>query len=225
MCSLVAPMVKRLPTVRETWVWSLGQEDPLEKDMATHSSILAGKSPWTEECGRLQSMGLQRVGHDWATSLSVWLREQREGIEIDKNYLRIEWWEMGLAWCKNVVEFSEDWSLIYLFFPISSPAWVHPSSHPGNGRPMPGQVRHGKDSSVCAGYPTTIGASYWTGTLGESAGQGLLATSVQEGCCLSYMMLSELWVLAAKMTFITLDWELWGIFCSNHGVNDLDPEL
>ena len=57
--SLVAQMVKRLPTMRETWVQSLGQEDPLEKEMATHSSILAWKIPWTEEPGRLQSMGLQ----------------------------------------------------------------------------------------------------------------------------------------------------------------------
>ena len=56
-------MVKRLPTVPETRVQSLGQED-LEKEMATHSSILAWKIPWTEEPGRLQSMGLQRVGHD-----------------------------------------------------------------------------------------------------------------------------------------------------------------
>ena len=51
------------------WVRSLGQEDPLEKEMATHSSILAWKIPWTEEPGRLQSMGSQRVGHDWATLL------------------------------------------------------------------------------------------------------------------------------------------------------------
>ena len=62
--SLVALMVKHLPTMWETWVRSLGWEDPLEKEMATHSSTLAGKIPWTEECGRLQSMGLQRVGHD-----------------------------------------------------------------------------------------------------------------------------------------------------------------
>ena len=48
----------------ETWVQSLGQEDTLEKEMATHSSILAWKIPWTEECGRLQSMGSKRVGHD-----------------------------------------------------------------------------------------------------------------------------------------------------------------
>ena len=61
---LVAQMVKRLPAVQETSVRSLGQEDPLEKEMATHSSILAQKIPWTEEPGGLQSMGSQRVGHD-----------------------------------------------------------------------------------------------------------------------------------------------------------------
>ena len=67
--SLVAQTVKRLPTMQETWVRSLGQDDPLEKEMATHSSSLAWKIPWTEEPGRLQSMGSQRVGHDWATLL------------------------------------------------------------------------------------------------------------------------------------------------------------
>ena len=56
-------MVERLPTMRETWVQSLGQEDLLEKEMATHSTILAWKIPWTEEPGRLQPMGLERVGH------------------------------------------------------------------------------------------------------------------------------------------------------------------
>ena len=62
--SLVAQMVKCLPAVWETWVRSLSREDPLEKEMATHSSTLAWKIPWTEEPGRLQSMGSQRVGHD-----------------------------------------------------------------------------------------------------------------------------------------------------------------
>ena len=62
--SLVAQTVKRLPATQETWVLSLGREDPLEKAMATHSSTLAWKIPWTEEPGGLQSMGLQRVGHD-----------------------------------------------------------------------------------------------------------------------------------------------------------------
>ena len=60
----MAQTVKRLPTMRETWVDSLGQEDLLEKVMATHSSILAWKIPWMEEPGRLQSMALQRIGHD-----------------------------------------------------------------------------------------------------------------------------------------------------------------
>ena len=57
-------MVKHLPTMRETQVQSLGQEDLLEKEMAPHSSTLAWKIPWTEEPGRLQSLGLQRVEHD-----------------------------------------------------------------------------------------------------------------------------------------------------------------
>ena len=57
-------MVKSVPAMWETWVRSLGQEDPLEKDMATHSSILAWKIPWTEENGRLQSIGSKRVGHN-----------------------------------------------------------------------------------------------------------------------------------------------------------------
>ena len=60
----MAQMVKRLPTMQETRVQSLGQEVPLEKEMAAHSSILAWKIPWMEEPGRLQSMGSQRVGHD-----------------------------------------------------------------------------------------------------------------------------------------------------------------
>ena len=60
---------KNLPTVEETQVWSLGQEDPLEKEMATHSSILAWNIPWTEEPGKLQPMGLQRVWHDLTTGI------------------------------------------------------------------------------------------------------------------------------------------------------------
>ena len=61
---LVAQRLKHLPAMRETRVRSLGREDPLEKEMATHSSILAWRIPWREEPGRLQSMGSQRVGHD-----------------------------------------------------------------------------------------------------------------------------------------------------------------
>jgi len=62
--SLVAQTVKRLPAMRETWVLTLGWEDLLEKKMATHSSTLAWKIPWMEEPDRLQSMGLQRIGHN-----------------------------------------------------------------------------------------------------------------------------------------------------------------
>ena len=66
--SLVAQMVKNPPAMQETQVWSLGWEDPLEKEMATHSSILAWRIPWTEEPGGLQSMGSQSGGHDSATN-------------------------------------------------------------------------------------------------------------------------------------------------------------
>ena len=62
-CSLVDQMVKRLPAMLETRVQFLGREDPLEKEMAIHSSILAWEIPWTEEPGRLQAVGSQRVGH------------------------------------------------------------------------------------------------------------------------------------------------------------------
>ena len=64
LASLVAQKVKCLPAMQETWVRFLGWEDPLEKEMAIHSSTLAWKSPWMEEPDRLQSMGSQRVGHD-----------------------------------------------------------------------------------------------------------------------------------------------------------------
>ena len=64
LTSLVAQMVKRLPPMWETQVQSLGREDPLEKEMATHSSTLAWRIPWTEEPGGLQSTGSQRVGHN-----------------------------------------------------------------------------------------------------------------------------------------------------------------
>ena len=63
----MAQSVKNLPEMQETWVQSLGQKDPLEKEMATPSGILAWRIPWTEELGELQSMGSQRVGHDLVT--------------------------------------------------------------------------------------------------------------------------------------------------------------
>ena len=66
--SLLAQMVNSLPARQETQICSLGQEDLLEKEMATHSNILAWRIPWMEEPGGLQSMGWQRVGHDWMTN-------------------------------------------------------------------------------------------------------------------------------------------------------------
>ena len=77
---LVAQTVKCLPIMWETWVRSLGWEDPLEKEKATNSSTLTWKIPWTEEPGRLQSTGLQRVGHYWATSLTSFLLSTCSGL-------------------------------------------------------------------------------------------------------------------------------------------------
>ena len=74
--SLVAQRVKHLPAMQETWVQSLGWEDPPEKEMATHSSILTWRIPWMEEPGRLQSTGLRRVRNDWATSLTFLSKNQ-----------------------------------------------------------------------------------------------------------------------------------------------------
>ena len=85
----VAQRLKHLPSMQETRDWSLGQVDPLEKEMVTHSSNLAWRIPWTEKPGRLQSMGSQRVGHDWATSLSLFLLEP-----VDHNSISLT----GLGW-------------------------------------------------------------------------------------------------------------------------------
>ena len=73
-------MVNRLPTMWEIQVQSLGWEDVLEKEMATHSSILAWKIPWTVEPGRLQSMGSKRVGHERTTSLSLFFHYGRQSL-------------------------------------------------------------------------------------------------------------------------------------------------
>ena len=91
LSSLVAQKLKRLPPMWETRVWSLGREDPLEKEMAIHSSILAWRIPWMEEPGGLQSTGLQRVGHNWATSPSalILLEKSNSKVIIIKMQLNI----------------------------------------------------------------------------------------------------------------------------------------
>ena len=81
--SLVVQMAKRLPIMRETWVWSLGWEDPLRKEMATHSSTLAWKIPWMDECGGLQSMGWQRA---------TWLSNFTFFLSFFPSCTRCYWW-------------------------------------------------------------------------------------------------------------------------------------
>ena len=93
----VAQTVKRLPAMQETRVQSLRSEDLLEKAMAPHSSTLACKIPWMVEPGRLQSMGSQRVGHDWATSLSLSLTW--ENILKDSRYTYMYNWITLLYAC------------------------------------------------------------------------------------------------------------------------------
>ena len=85
--SLVAYMVKNLPAVQVTWVPSLGGEDPLETGMAAHSSILAWRIPWTEELGGLQSMGLQRVRHNWTNTFTFRQKSMQRGPQTPKPVL------------------------------------------------------------------------------------------------------------------------------------------
>ena len=85
--SLVAQKVKYLAAMQVTWVRCLGQEDPLQKEMATHSSILAWKILWTEKPGRLQSKILQRVGHEWATFTSIWIFREHKLVHSRNIYL------------------------------------------------------------------------------------------------------------------------------------------
>ena len=91
-------MVKRLPTVRETQVRSLGLEDSLEKEMATHSSTLVWKIPWMEERSRLQSMGAQRVGHNWATSLSL---SSIKGQRVENTVI---FFSYSIVWLQRTLE-------------------------------------------------------------------------------------------------------------------------
>ena len=87
--SLVPQMVKNLPSMQETWVRSLGWEDPLEKGMATHSSLLAWRIPWTQEPGEIQSMGLQRVGHSYVTNTFTFhFFRQRETLDVSSTKKR-----------------------------------------------------------------------------------------------------------------------------------------
>ena len=105
---LVAQTVKCLSAMRETWVGSLGREDPLEKEMATHSSTLAWKIPWMEEPGRLWSMGSLRVGHDCSTSLSLSCIGEGNGNPLQCSCLENPWDEG--AWQAAVHGVAQSWT-------------------------------------------------------------------------------------------------------------------
>ena len=156
--SLVAQMVKHLSTMQKTQVRALGWEDPLEKEMAIHSSTIAWKIPWTEEPGRLQSMGSQRVGHDWATSLSFY--RLLEDIEYNSLcyiaspcYFSILCIVVVIQLTSHVQLFVTPWtaarqaSLSLTTSPSSSKfmfiASVMPSSHPSSGTTLTYVVRAG----------------------------------------------------------------------------------
>ena len=111
--SLVAQMVKSLPAMQETWLRSLGWEDPLEKEIATHSSIIAWKIPWTEEPGRLQPTGLQRVGHDCVTSLWSWFGQQ---VSLSSRLWSSSFFEHFLTFCHKIIH-------MYLVLSLPQP-WI-----------------------------------------------------------------------------------------------------
>ena len=102
--SLVVQTVKNLPAMQEIQVWSLGQEDPLLKGMANHSSILAWRIPWTKEPGGLQSMESQRVGYDWATNThtqSLWKVLELTILQSSKN-LKEEYYYFFIIYTQNI---------------------------------------------------------------------------------------------------------------------------
>ena len=116
----MAQPVRSLPAMQETQVWSLGWEDPLEKEMATHSSILAWKIPWTEEPGGLQSKGLQRVKHDWVTGhqqqQAFNIRHSAQAHQYTNAHTQIHTYS-SLTWdfgCKLQNQHESDDLLIYI---------------------------------------------------------------------------------------------------------------
>ena len=122
--SLVAWLVNNTPAMRETWVQSLGWEDPLEEGMATHSSILAWRIPWTQEPGGLQSMASQKVGHSWMTKHSTQLEQNRDVLECAE----LHFWNReqkcgncrGTGLCRKVTKSESGSSLPPGLFPLGS---------------------------------------------------------------------------------------------------------
>ena len=122
--SVVARMVQNLPAMQETQVWSLDWEDPLEKGMETHTSILAWRIPWKEEADGLESMGSQRVGHDWATNTD-WLTDRWWHMQVYRQigaYSRGAWVFKRIQWFqffKHLISFSI-WRLFWSCFEVGS---------------------------------------------------------------------------------------------------------
>ena len=139
---VLAQRVKRLPAKQETWVRSLGQEDPLEKEMATHSSILAWKIPWTEKPGRLQSVGSQRVRHDWVTSLSL---SWGQGVVL--NLFHVLLLKLTEVDSTIIAPFSS-WGNIKQLPRVPQPICLDPRFKPNSIYPFPGmenlggEIRH-----------------------------------------------------------------------------------
>ena len=121
---LVAQTVKCLPTMRETRVWSLGGEATLAKEMTTHSSTLAWKILWIEEPGRLQSMGSQRIGHDWAISLSLSIYTSLGMLWDYHLFCRGSWMQMVSTPCMCM--YISVWMGQFLW---SHPSYTHTHTH------------------------------------------------------------------------------------------------
>ena len=107
--SLVAQMVKNLPAMQDTQVQSLGREDALEKGLATHSRILAWRIPWTEEPGGLQSMGLQRVRHDWGTNSTDVPVNENIGTWLEVAMEHRKPWTWLVTWAYCIFRISSVW--------------------------------------------------------------------------------------------------------------------
>ena len=130
--SLVAQLVKNLPAMQETQVWFLGQEDPLEKEMATHYSTLAWEIPWTEELDRLQSIGLQRFGHNWTDRQASLIAQLVKNLPaMQETLVRFLGWEDPLE--KEIATHS------------SILAWEIPWTEEPGGLPSMGSQRVGHD--------------------------------------------------------------------------------
>ena len=112
--SLVAQRIRHLPAMQETQVRSLGWEDPLEKEMATHSSIPAWRIPWTEEPGGLQSTGSQRVRHDWATYITIYMKYHLQQKKI-LTFLKFSFNFTYRIHC-SFVKLTVIWSCIFICF-------------------------------------------------------------------------------------------------------------